>query len=95
MNSTSFSVFESSYSLCKGVTAESWFIITEEGSAMRRFLYRYEHRVVAFRDIGGEDACLYMEGMFYELYKDGPEVPAILADSGVFGTSHLKFFYLR
>lgn len=96
MNMIPFQCLESSEKIGRGITREIWFFTTAEGKPIRRTIYKEEDgSVVAIQDYGkGLDTDLYVETMFYELFKNEDSFLKIQTDSGVYGTNHIKLFDL-
>lgn len=97
MNSVPFQCLESSELLGSGITREIWFITTAEGQSVRRTVYKEEDgSVVALQDYGkGLSADLYVETMFYELFKGEDNWLKIQTDSGVYSDSRIQLFNMR
>lgn len=97
MNNVPFQCLESSEKIGQGITREIWFITTAEGEPVRRTLYKEEDgSVVALQDYGeGLNPGLYVEAMFYELFKGEDNWLRIQIDSGVYSTSHIQLFNMR
>lgn len=97
MNSVPFQCLESSEKIGQGITREIWFITTAEGQPVRRTVYKEEDgSVVAIQDYGqGLSTDLYVETMFYELFKGEDNWLKIQADSGVYSTSRIQLFNMR
>lgn len=97
LNPLSFQTMESSESLGSGITREIWFMTTAEGKPVRRTLYKEEDgSVVAIQDYGkGLNTDLFVETMFYELFKGESNWLKIQADSGVYSVNHIHMFDRR
>ena len=97
LNPLSFQTMESSESLGSGITREIWFMTTAEGEPVRRTLYKEEDgSVVAIQDCGkGLSTDLFVETMFYELFKGESNWLKIQADSGVYSIDHIHMFDMR
>lgn len=97
MNSVPFQCLESSEKIGQGITREIWFITTAEGQPVRRTVYKEEDgSVVAIQDYGqGLSTDLYVETMFYELFKGEDNWLKIQTDSGVYSTSRIQLFNMR
>ena len=97
MNSVPFQCLESSEPLGSGITREIWFITTDKGQPVRRTVYKEEDgSVVALQDYGqGLSTDLYVEAMFYELFKGEDNWLKIQTDSGVYSTSRIQLFNMR
>lgn len=97
LNPLSFQTMESSESLGNGITREIWFMTTAEGEPVRRTLYKEEDgSVVAIQDYGkGLNTDLFVETMFYELFKGESNWLKIQADSGVYSVDHIHMFDMR
>lgn len=96
MNNILFQCLESSEKIGQSITREIWFLTTSEGKPIRRTLYKEEDgSVVAVQDYGKDlDTDLYVETMFYELFKNEDSFLKIQTDSGVYCTNHIKLFDL-
>lgn len=97
MNSLQFQCLESSERIGQDITREIWFMTTNEGIPVRRTLYKAEDgSVVAVQDYGkGLNTDLFVETMFYELFKGEDNWLKIQTDSGVYSTSHIRLFDMR
>jgi hypothetical protein len=97
LNPLSFQTMESSEPLGSGITREVWFMTTAEGEPVRRTLYKEEDgSVVAIQDYGkGLNTDLFVETMFYELFKGESNWLKIQADSGVYNVDHIHMFDMR
>ena len=97
LNPLSFQTMESSESLGSGITREIWFMTTAEGEPVRRTLYKEEDgSVVAIQDYGrGLSTDLFVETMFYELFKGESNWLKIQTDSGVYSVDHIHMFDMR
>ncbi len=97
LNPLSFQTMESSELLGSGITREVWFMTTAEGEAVRRTLYKEaDGSVVAIQDYGkGLNNDLYVETMFYELFKGESNWLKIQADSCVYSVDHIHMFDMR
>ena len=97
LNPLSFQTMESSESLGSGITREIWFMTTAEGEPVRRTLYKTEDgSVVVIQDYGkGLNTDLFVETMFYELFKGESNWLKIQADSGVYSVDHIHMFDMR
>lgn len=97
MNSVPFQCLESSEKIGQNITREIWFITTAEGQPVRRTVYKEEDgSVVAIQDYGqGLSTDLYVEAMFYELFKGEDNWLKIQTDSGVYSTSRIQLFNMR
>lgn len=97
MNSVPFQCLESSEKIGQNITREIWFITTAEGQPVRRTVYKEEDgSVVAFQDYGKNlNTDLYVEAMFYELFKGEDNWLKIQTDSGVYSTSRIQLFNMR
>lgn len=97
LNPLSFQTMESSETLGSGITREIWFMTTAEGEPVRRTLYKEEDgSVVAIQDYGkGLSTDLFVETMFYELFKGESNWLKIQADSGVYSVDHIHMFDMR
>lgn len=97
MNGVPFQCLESSEEIGQGITREIWFITTAEGEPVRRTLYKEEDgSVMAIQDCGkGLSTDLYVEIMFYELFKGEDNWLRIQIDSGVYRTNHIQLFDMR
>lgn len=97
MNKVPFQCMESSEPLGSGITREIWFMTTAEGEPIRRTLYKEEDgSVVAIQDYGkGLNTDLFVETMFYELFKGESNWLKIQTDSGVYNTNHIQLFDMR
>lgn len=97
LNPLAFQTMESSEPLGSGITREIWFMTTAEGEPVRRTLYKEEDgSVVAIQDYGkGLSTDLFVETMFYELFKEESNWLKIQADSGVYSVDHIHMFDMR
>lgn len=97
MNSVPFQCLESSEKIGHGITREIWFLTTAEGQPVRRTVYKEEDgSVVALQDYGKSlNTDLYVEAMFYELFKGEDNWLKIQSDSGVYSTSRIQLFNMR
>lgn len=97
LNQIPFQCLESSEPLGSGITREIWFMTTAEGEPVRRTLYKEEDgSVVAIQDYGkGLNTDLFVETMFYELFKGESNWLKIQADSGVYSVNHIHMFDRR
>lgn len=94
---------ESSKVLGNNISRKTYFVIPDvyisyQPQPIRRTVYRLDTsatsgQVVAWVDQGHHcDPNLYVESMFYQMYRESPEWETIKADTGIYNTSRIKLF---
>lgn len=101
MTNMNFQVLESSYTLPRDITRETWFV-TRKGllsslPPVRREIYKAEDgSVVAVRDSGvGVDTALYIDEEYLTFFKEEPELEVIMRDQGITDYSKIKLFRME
>ena len=94
---------ESSASIGHKITKKTYFVIPDVAVSyvpqpVRRTVYRIDQdstsgKVVAWIDNGrGCNPNLYVDSMFYQMYRESAEWETIKSDCGVYNTSKIKLF---
>lgn len=101
MTNMDFQVLESSYTLDRNITRETWFV-TRRGllsslPPVRREIYKAEDgSVVAVRDSGiGVDTALYIDEEYLTFFKEEPELEVIMHDQGITDINLIKTYRLE
>lgn len=101
MTNMDFQVLESSYTLPRDITRETWFV-TRKGllsslPPVRREIYKAEDgSVVAIRDSGiGVDSALYIDEEYLVFFKGEPELEVIMHDQGITDINLIKTYRLE